>query len=568
MTMRKPLLALSACGLAAAVAVAGLGAGGRPADRPDPGARVDQLFARWAKPDSPGCAVAVLQDGKVVHQRGYGLASLEHAVPITASTLFLIGSLAKHFTVFLILLLAQGGRLSLDDDVRKHVPEVPDFGKPITVRHLIHHTSGLREETAVSALQGRRFEDVMTQQDFLGWLRDQKELNFEPGEEFQYCNTGYTLLGLIVRRASGKSVRAYADEQLFKPLVMKDTVFRDEVGLVIKGSASSYSRGPWGGFRLIQVPHEMPGSTNLFTSALDLARWDRNFHDGKVGGKAILEQMHRRGRLNSGKEISYAGGLVHGKYRGLKTVSHGGAHGGYRAALLRFPEQRFSVIVLANLADVRPSRLAEQVADIYLEGRLAPEPPKAAIPKGVKVDPKLLDAYAGAYRLAPGVILTVAREEEELVVRGPGGRRELRAMSETRFVARDGEPRYDFIKAADGKVKQLKTTHAGREVTAPRVRKLELTAKEMAAYAGEYYSPELRVVYTVSMRDDRLRVRYPHGEVALPRPYEGDEFVVGGDPFSALRFTRGVGGRVDGFRLDAGGARNLRFARAELRPAP
>src|SRR5205823_5439772 len=160
---------------AAALLASGPGAGGPPARQPGPSAKVDKIFAKWDKPDSPGCAVAVIKDGVIVHKRGYGMASLEHSLPITAATLFLIASISKHFTVFLILLLAQGGRLSLDDDVRKHVPEVPDFGKTITVRHLIHHTSGLHEELSVQALMGRKFEDVMTRRDFLGWLKDQKE---------------------------------------------------------------------------------------------------------------------------------------------------------------------------------------------------------------------------------------------------------------------------------------------------------------------------------------------------------------------------------------------------------
>jgi CubicO group peptidase (beta-lactamase class C family) len=568
--MRKVLLVLLVGMLLSTAAATALSPGDPAVVKPDPARRVDKLFARWDKPDSPGCALAVVKDGKVVHQRGFGMASLEHGIPITASTLFLIASLSKHFTVFLIFLLAQGGRLNLDDDVRKHIPEVPEFGKKITIRHLIHHTSGLREEFSVHALQGRRFEDAQTQEDFLGWLRDQKDLNFEPGQEYLYCNTGYSLLGLIIRRASGKSVRAYADEQIFRPLGMRDTVFRDDHGMVIRKRASSYARGVFGGFRYIAVPHEMPGATNLFTSVEDLARWDQNFYEARVGGRAVVEQMYRKGRLNSGKEIDYAGGLVLGSYRGLKTVEHSGAHGGYRTVLLRFPEQRFSVILLANLAEITPAKLARQVADIYLEGRLGPALPKEGKddPKG-KVDRKLLDRYAGAYRLAPGVILTFAREKDRLVLRAPGARHVLGQLSETGFVIRTSGVRYEFMKSAGGSIDKVKRSFAAEETEAPRVRQLELTAKELAAYAGDYYSPELRVLYHVTVRDGRLRVRYPRGEVTLPQPYEGDEFVVGGaSPFSALRFTRGADGQVSGFGVYTGRIRNLRFRRAEIRLVP
>jgi CubicO group peptidase (beta-lactamase class C family) len=442
---------------------------------------------------------------------------------------------------------------------------VPDFGKTITVRHLIHHTSGLREESSVQALMGRKFEDVMTRKDFLGWLKDQKDLNFAPGSEYVYCNTGYTLLGLIVERVSGKSVPAYAAEQIFRPLGMKNTVIRDHYGMVVKNSATSYGlRKEGGGFVHIPVPFEMPGATNVFTTVEDLALWDRNFYDGKVGGKAVLEQMHRKGRLNSGKEIAYAGGLALDAYRGLKTVSHTGSHGGYRSVLMRFPEQRFTVAVLSNLADVVPLVLARRVADVYLEGQFkSPE-----IPKDVKVDPKTYDAYAGDYKLVAGLILSVTREGDKLMAKTVGKKVRLEPLSETEFLHPESGLRCRFVKSASGKVEKVLAEVARQELEGSRIRKAELTAEQLAAYAGEFYSPELRVLYTVSVRDGKLRVRYPRGESPL-RPWEGEEFSAAeGAPFNTLQFTRDAGKRVNGFLVSAGRLRNLRCTKVELKASP
>lgn len=558
------------CGLSAFLLIA-LAAALVRADDPPPrdkalAAKVDKLFAKWDRPDSPGVALAVVKDGEIVHKRGYGMASLEYGVPITTSTLFLIASLSKHFTVFLILLLAQGGRLSLDDDVRKHVPELPNFGKTITVRHLIHHTSGLREELALQALLGRKFEDVMTRQDFLGWLRNQKELNFEPGERYTYCNTGYSLLGLIVERAAGKPVRAYADEKVFKPLGMKNTLFRDHYDLVIKNAATSYGPRPGGGFKHIPVPFEMPGATNLYTTVEDLALWDRNFYDAKVGGKALLEQMHRKGRLNNDKELDYAGGLHLGKYRGLNTVEHTGSHGGYRTILLRFPEQRFSVIALANAADFNSRPLARQVADLYL-GSQFKAPPEA--PKEVKVDPKVYDAYVGRYHSLPGVIFFFTRKGDHLFLTQPGaGTWRLYPTSETEFIAKEIPLRCRFVKAAAGQVEKVTGEIGPQEFAGRRLHRADLKPEQLAGYAGEFYSPELKTLYTVSVRDGKLRVRYPRGEVTL-LAWQGDEFSsVPGSPFSTLRFTRNAGAEVHGFMVSSGRLHNLRFTRVELRPSP
>ncbi|MCI0461811.1 MAG: serine hydrolase [Gemmataceae bacterium] len=540
----------------------------QPDKGPDLAPQVDKLFAKWNKPDSPGAAVAIVKDGKVVHQHGYGMASLEHNLPIGTATLFLIASVSKQFTVFLILLLAQGGRLSLDDDVRKHIPELPSFGEKITIRHLIHHTSGLREETNVHALMGRSMEDVTTRADFLGWVRDQKQLSFPPGKEYTYCNTGYTLLGLIVERVSGKSVRVFADEKVFKPLGMKKTVFRDDHRMVIKNAASSYNRHPLSGFQTVTVPYGMAGGTNLFTTVEDMARWDQNFYDGKVGGLALIQQMQQKGRLADGKEITYAGGLNIEQYRGLKAVRHDGSHGGYRSTIMRFPEQRFSVIILANSGDMQPGALGRKIADLYLADRLEPAPGEV---KTAKIDPKLLDAYAGDYKLAPGLVLTCSREGDKLIAQGAGLKVPLYPVSETEFVARETAMRFRFEKPVEGKAQKVTGSLGPQEFSGQRTRRVKLKAEQLKGYEGEYYSPELRVVYRVTVSEGKLVVRLPRGEARLRDAWENDEFTTGPPaPFQALQFTRSAGAsqRIDGFLVHTPRLRNLRFLKVQLPASP
>jgi CubicO group peptidase (beta-lactamase class C family) len=344
-------------------------------------AKVDQLLKKWDRSDAPGCVVAVLKDGNRVYQYSGGAADVEFGVPLTLTTLFLVASVSKQFTAYAIMLLVFGGRLSLDDDVRKHLPELPDYGKTITVRHLIHHTSGVREYFPLLNFAGWRTDDVVTEKDLFDLVCRQKGLNFEPGAEYSYCNTGYFLLGMIVKRVSGQSLKEFTTKEIFKPLGMNNTVVRDDYRQVIRNASESYSPNG-GGFNRVFLPHGLAGATNLFTTAEDLAIWDRNFYDPKIGGKSIIDAMHLKGKLTSGEEINYAAGLRIDKYRGLKTVEHTGAHGGFRTVITRFPEQHFTVIVLSNRSDFLTSNLARQIADIYLDNNFL-EPIKKIVPNAM-----------------------------------------------------------------------------------------------------------------------------------------------------------------------------------------
>jgi CubicO group peptidase (beta-lactamase class C family) len=359
-----------------------------------------------------------------VLRRGYGMANLELGVPLDSGSVFRIGSTSKQFTAAAIVLLVEEGKVSLDDDVREYLPELTDFGTPVTIRQLVHHTSGYRDYLTLMRLAGLRDDDYYTDDDLLAMLSRQQELNFEPGAEHLYSNSGYWLLSQVVERASGKSLREYAAEKIFEPLGMEHTHYHDDHTELVPGRAYGYAPMEDGGYRISMTTLPMIGDGGVFTSVDDLFFWDQNFYDQKIGGPDFLEQMHTVGVLNDGEELDYAFGLGVGTYRGLKLVSHGGAFVGFRADLIRFPDERFSVICLCNRADSNPSLLARRVADIYLEDKLAP-PEESDRPQrqradeqgGIELDAQALAAFIGDYYSEElDVVYTVRRAEGGLEV--------------------------------------------------------------------------------------------------------------------------------------------------------
>ena len=304
---------------------------------PEP--RVDSVFASYDRPDAPGCAVGVYQDGRIRYARGYGLADLEHRVPITPATVFDIGSTSKQFTAATILLLQQEGKLSLDDDVRRFLPELPEYERPITIRHLLHHTSGLRDYIGLLQLAGIRYDDVSTPDDALQMIARQRALNFLPGEEHLYSNSGYFLLSLIVERAAGRSLRDEARDRIFVPLGMTRTAYLGHYADVVLDRAIGYEPVD-SGYRADMPRWLQLGDGALLTTVEDLVHWGENFRTTRVGGAGMRDALLTRGQLASGKELDYALGLMRGEHRGLPTVFHGGSWGGYVAEFLRFPEQR------------------------------------------------------------------------------------------------------------------------------------------------------------------------------------------------------------------------------------
>ena len=404
-TTRTRLAWGAACAALVCVS-AGLLRAWSPAPQSPPwAALVDAVFEQWDRPGSPGCAIGVYQGGQVVYARGYGMADLEHDAPITPGSVFYAGSVSKQFTAMAAALAIRQGKLGPDDDVRKYVPELPVYGRPITLRHLLHHTSGLRDVNALMVLAGRRDDDAFDNEAVLRTVARQKALNFLPGDEYLYSNSGYAMLALAIERATGVPFAEYAKTNIFGPLGMDVTHFHTDLSRIVPGRAWAYDRRPDGSFVLYSPQNERAGAGGLFTTVRELARWDENFYDGRVGGPDVIRMLETPGRLTSGTELSYAWGLMVGDYRGLPIVEHSGSLGGYRAHIIRFRGAHTSVAILCNVSNVSTRTVVRRVADAVLAGRftvaelpLAPPPP-TPVPfgQGYLYEGDELKALSGEY---------------------------------------------------------------------------------------------------------------------------------------------------------------------------
>jgi CubicO group peptidase (beta-lactamase class C family) len=518
--------------------------------------RVDAVFAQWDKSNSPGCSLAVYRDGEIVYSRGYGMADLEHGIALTPSSVFHIASVSKQFAAASVALLAQEGRLSLDDPARKYVPELPDFGRPITIRQLVHHTSGLRDQWEILGFSGWRYSrDLITDDDVMSLVKRQKALNFAPGEKYSYSNTGYTLLAQIVQRVTGKSFREFTSERFFRPLGMASTHFRDDFTEIVPNIAYGYVR-EGEVFKTSVTNFNTVGATSLLTTVQDLARWDRNFQDAKVGGPAFLKQLVEQGVLNGGKKIDYAFGLTVGKYRGLPTVGHSGSDAGYRSYLVRFPEQRFGVACLCNIGGVSPIALSEKVADIYLADRLEPVPAAEA---EATLPPATLERLVGLYLATDGRgARRVALKEGRLeMASGDDYSEKLTPLADGRFRVGERKDRVEFSADAN---RLAYVNGRGERDEFGRVAAHEPGARELAQYAGTYASEEIEVPYHVSLENGVLGVTSLKIVEPIPlSPLVRDLFTAG--DLGTVKFTRDGQGRVSGFLINTGRVVDFKFTR-------
>jgi CubicO group peptidase (beta-lactamase class C family) len=523
--------------------------------------KVDKIFARWDSSDSPGCALAVIKDGHIVYKHGYGMADLDHNIPVSPVSIFHVASISKQFTAAAIVLLAQEGKLSLDDEARKYIPELPDFGEPITIRHLIHHTSGLRDQWELLELAGWRYSlDLITDDDVMALISRQKSLNFKPGTRHLYCNTGYTLLAQIVKRVSGQSLREFTLSRMFRPLGMNNTHFRDDHAEIVRNMAYGYVRDRANSsFRLSVTNFDTVGATSLLTTVEDLALWDQNFYQPRVGGRALIEQMLERGKLESGKELDYAFGLNVGKYRGVPTVDHAGADAGYRADLLRFPTQHFSVACLCNLAETNPSRLTRQVADLYLAKELeAPEPARQrAVGPTISLSEQQLLGYAGLYwnRDDEQTLRIVQRDNGLVAVISPRQRYPVRPIAKDRFRAMGSPVEMEF----GPMTLSFKADGAANPRLFEAMPEFRPTLEQLRAYAGTYQSDEIESFYRIEIEDGgltlkRLKVKPDKLQPAIADYFRG---LIG-----SLHFVRNSEGQVSGFVLNAGRIRDFHFRKS------
>jgi CubicO group peptidase (beta-lactamase class C family) len=529
---------------------------------------VDKLFSAWDKDDSPGCALGIIEDGKFLYKRGYGMANLEYGLPISSQSVFRIGSTSKQFTAMCILLLQEEGKLTVDDSLKKHFPEMPGYAESITIRHLIHHTSGIRDYLTLMRLAGARGDDFYTDPEVVNLLARQKELNFEPGEEFLYSNSGYFLLSQIVKRVTGKSMRIYAEERIFKPLGMDNTHFHDDHTQIVINRADGYARRRQGGFLISMTNLDMIGDGGVFTTVDDLLLWDQNFYANRLGeGRPeLIEKMLTPGFLNSGENTGYAFGLNVSDYKGLKMISHSGGFVGFRADMIRFSEQKLTVVVLANLGAINPSWLARQVADLYLAEQLRiPEASREsdAAPDFITLSQEELELNTGDfYHQNTKDFLSISLRNDRLQARSNRIDCILRPVSRTKFLSVEApvDLIFEFEKEESNKRSRVTVRRDEGQRTYERVRLEPLRDELLKSFVGDYYSQELDVNYRIVMEDGRLRVDHenPH------RPFPGgllvpkmkDMFTVQG---LLLRFDRDEQGFVTALTVDAGRVKNIRF---------
>jgi CubicO group peptidase (beta-lactamase class C family) len=518
--------------------------------------QVDRVFEAWDKTVSPGCALAIVKDNEIIYKRGYGMANLEYGVPISPSTIFHIASVSKQFAAMAVTLLAHEGKLSLEDEVRQYVPEMPDFGEKITIRHLIHHTSGIRDQWEMVIMAGWRMDDVITTDDILDLLSKQRELNFKPGEKFLYCNTGYTLLGVIVKNVTGKSLREFCEERIFQPLGMHNTHFHDDHCMIVKNRAYSYTPAGYNQYRNAVLSYATVGATSLFTTVEDLALWDKEFYEANIFGKEVIEEMHSQGLLNNGEKTGYAHGLMIRPYRGLNVVEHSGGDSGFRTHLMRFPEQHFSVIIFSNLSTVSPGELAKKIADLYLADEFTEEITPEEV---IKLSEEELQSFAGLYLGNEGrsSVTIEIRDGKLFADIGPG--LELEPLSNQRLKVKQ----FPGIKI-ERKLDEDQSEHlylitgAGKPDQFERVKRYIPTAEDLEQCAGKYFSPELEVTYMLSVKDGKMWLkRRKYGSQEM-KPIIKDVFE---EKMLNIHFARDPSGNISGFKASSGRILDLEFVK-------
>lgn len=527
--------------------------------------QVDQVFTTWNKPDNPGASIAVVQNGKVIFKKGYGMASLEYNISAGPSTVYQIASASKQVTAFALLLLESQGKLSLSDDVRKYIPELADFGKVITLRHLLLHTSGLRDYWALLQMAGWRYDDIITKNQLLNMIFSQKGLNNQPGYEYVYSNTGYMILGEVVSRVSGMSLSDFTRDYIFKPLKMNNTLFLDNNEKVVRNLAGSYYMSS-DGWKKSLLNHQITGSTNLLTTVEDMSLWALNFENPVVGDRNLIRKMVTRGTLDTGDSLDYAMGLETGDYKGLKLIGHRGAERGYRSLFVRFPEQRLAIIVLSNNGSIDPTDLGLKVADIILKDKFVTE--GAAVtadqtttsPAEYKGDPEIIRLCEGRYELRPGFIISITSESSSLFAEAHEvPRTRLVRTAESEFLLPLMRAKLTFAADTATVINKLIVELNGQKMVAPRLKPFDVSSVSPGEYTGHFFSPELSTVYTFVNSGGNLMVKQPRiGDFTLTAT-ETDQFSSDKSFCNRIEFIRDGNRNITGCLLSAGRIRNIKF---------
>jgi CubicO group peptidase (beta-lactamase class C family) len=543
----------------------------------DAKSRADAVMAKFAKPGEPGCAAGVFQNGAILYQGAFGLANMEHTIPIYPQhTVFEVGSVSKQFTAASILLLAQDGQLKLTDDIRKFLPEIPDTGRIITIDHLLHHTSGLRDYIELRWMMGMSWWAVTTEEDALALIAKQKALNFPPGTRYGYSNTNYFLLSQIVKRVSGKPLADFAKERLFTPLGMTNTYFSSTLGKVTPNHASGYALQEDGSFEARSVRSLAYGDSRIQTTIPDLAKWQRNFDDPKVGGAPLIKNFEQNGVLNDGRTIDMARGLeVLGRgsgYRGQRTVMHQGATwDGFRAEVMRLPNLKLSIAILCNSDRLSPSLVRNEIADIFLEGKIQ-EPPRAqaaaadrepapdAVAKFLETNKDVLGVY---WNREDMLVRRIELADGKLwYVRSPQSRTELAPESDGSLRFRGAPVRLSVEPPSAGpqRIRLISNSPATFEKVEPASTDLKTASEFVGVYANPIGGDMGDARFVFALKDGNLQVVTPPDGIGPLKLVFKDAYLNDlGNVF--FLFQRDAAGRVTSVLYDNDRVRNLVLTR-------
>jgi len=532
---------------------------------PEAAQAVDAVFAD-IDAAGPGCAVGVVANQSLAYGNGYGLANLDYGLPITTRSNFYLGSVGKQFTAAAVLHAARAGHLSLDDPIQTWFPEIPEYETPTSVRHLIHHTSGLRDYLTLLSLAGLRSEDVHTDEEVLALIARQKAPNFQAGERYLYSNTGYFLLAQLVERATGRSFREYVEEEILHPLGMTRTYIHDDRVEVMDQRVVGYEAAG-DGYRMNNLWNfEQVGSGGVFSSIEDLVHWDRNYYTEEVGGDGFTEQLRERGVLNNGNALPYDFGLMHGEYRGLATIGHGGSLAGFRSEVLRFPEQETTVLVLCSFPTSNPAGRARQVADVVLADELEPMPEAgeeaeeapAAEAGPVELTTEQLDAWVGHWRASMGIEVEIQRVDDRLFFIQNGARSPILIQAEDRMRLPLSDVNMTASRMENGRYTFMNVVQRGSPFTAERFDPAT-EGRDFAPLLGMFYSEELDATYRLFEGENGLMLEIAPGRTTSVTWTIDDQIRT---PFGNMALERD-GEAVVGFTVDAGRALGMVFRRVQ-----
>lgn len=530
--------------------------------------QIDAIFADYTEPNSPGVAVGVLQNGQLIFQKGYGNANLEYDIPVDpAKTVFPLCSTSKQFTVFAIMLLAEAGKLSLDDDIQKHLPELRDYGTSITIRQLANHTGGIRSDLHLLGMTGIHPDDFISRTMSQHLIYRQKALNFKPGEEFSYSNAGYALLADIVENVSGQDFVDYMQEAIFQPLGMNHSFVMEDVEEVIKNRAYGYAF--YNGHYVKDLMNfSLVGSSGVFTTIEDLAKWTLNFSNPKVGNAAIFKEMRTVGILNNGYQTNAALGQFIGNHYGLKEIQHGGASASFRSHLGRFPEQDFAIMLLSNYSYINPRSKAMEVADIFLKPYFK-KPVSKDTSKFVTIPSEKLATLTGNYFNTKYFYTRNIRFRNDslLFIRpeAPQNPSILNPINTNTFQL-DTLVNTQISFKSNGSISTMHLTENGFETDVwERYTEKEYPAKTLEKYEGIYYSEELQTSYKIELREGMLTIIHPKMYPFGLRPIKKYGFMSNSWQFTYLEFEEDENQKIKGFRISTGRTRNVLFEKEEIR---